>query len=373
MKSSTGETSTFMLSGKSTEPLAEGHLVLETAARQPVTQVIRVPNVLVDRDVVYDISTEVGVLGGEATLTVRANGTGTYEVTASPIFTGAQKGTLTFTAQQSNGEYIFYTCEIITKPPPESGNLDLAVEPGKAVLMQLPIGNPLKGTLEFTVHTEGSSLYAPHRISVPSHERKVLELAYCPTAPAETWGQLRLNSAQLGEFRFGLGLKCMDGVPESAYSQPPRAEADPPRIEEVAEADLEEREQFEELAGSARHADAGEAAGGADKREDAGGSAGPLSDAAAAAASEEKGSAAAGGGIAEEEAGLWESLATVALSDSAPAGGGGGGGSGAGAEVSQAFLLVAAEEEEGQPAASAASNLDVAAAAGAAVDDDNPL
>lgn len=238
MKSSTGETSTFSLAGKSTEPLAESHIALETCARQPVTQVIRVPNVLVDRDVVYDVSTELAVLGGAPTVSVRANGTGSYELTASPIFTGAQKGTLTFTAQQGNGEYIFFTVEIITKPPPESGNADLAVEPGKAVLMQLPIGNPLKGNLEFTVHTEGTNLYAPHKVSVASQERKVLEVAYCPTAPAETWGQLRLSSPQLGEFRFGLGLKCSNDVPpDDAYTASRRAAADAPatsaRIEEL--------------------------------------------------------------------------------------------------------------------------------------------
>lgn len=220
MKSSTGETSTFMLAGKSTEPLAESNLVLETSARVPVTQTIRVPNVLVDRDVTYEVSTEVGVLSGAPTLAVRANGTGTYDITASPIFTGALKGTLTFTASQSNGEYIFYTVEIITKPPIESGNADLAVEPGKAVLMELPIGNPLKGTLDFTVHTEGSNLYAPQKVVVPPHERRVLEVAYCPQAPAETWGQLRLMSQQLGEFRFGLGLKCAEDIPDDAYSSP---------------------------------------------------------------------------------------------------------------------------------------------------------
>lgn len=266
MRSSTGETSSFALSGKSTEPLAEGNIVIETCARQPATQAIRVPNALGERDVVYDVSTDVGALSGAPALSVRANGTGAYDLTASPLFTGAQKGTLTFTAQQGSGEYVFYTVEIVARPPAESGTVDLAAEPGRAVILQLPIGNPLDTTVEFTVHAEGSHLFAPRKVSVPSKERRVLEVAYCPaTAPQETRGQLRLSSPQLGEFRFGLSLSCTNDVPENANDLRLHGgsgeESSAPRTEEEQAAG--DAAAWEEERRNGAHAGTSDAAGGA--------------------------------------------------------------------------------------------------------------
>ena len=69
-----------------------------------MTKVLRVPNVLVDQDVVYDISTEMSCLGGAPTLSVRAGATGSFEVTAMPLFSGTLRGSITFTAQKAGDE-----------------------------------------------------------------------------------------------------------------------------------------------------------------------------------------------------------------------------------------------------------------------------
>ena len=209
LKCPTGELTVWTLSGKASEPLAEAHVVLETQARVGTSKQLRVPNVLVDSDCTYDVSTELPCLGGVPQLTVRAGSAGSFDLTALPLASGLLRGSVTFTVRGGE-EYVFFTVEVNSRPPDESGRAQLEAVAGRAALLQLPMGNPTMAGLDFAVSTDGPALFAPRVVSMKPSDTATMEVAFCPTAALDQTvsGQVRLLSPQLGEYRYGLSLKA---------------------------------------------------------------------------------------------------------------------------------------------------------------------
>eukprot|EP00965_Chrysotila_dentata_P068857 2275583-Pleurochrysis_carterae.AAC.7 len=154
----TGDKYVYALKAVAEEPLAEGHLVLQCAARQPQALSFKVHNVSASGDAcALTVDSDLLHVSGAPTIDVPARGKGqlarreerTYELTVNPQLGGIVHGSITFSAP--DGRYLWYTVELRAAPPPAEGNLEISAPLRKVVAVEIPIMNPSAGALEFEV------------------------------------------------------------------------------------------------------------------------------------------------------------------------------------------------------------------------------
>jgi len=203
----TNETNTYELKGIAEEPLAEGHLVLESQARKSVARTLKVPNILGGETCKYKIFSDLPYVSGNDTLTVGAGKSSMYELTLSPQKSGTINGSLTFTAP--NGQYTWFTVEMRVDKPPAEETLDVSCRVREAVVVQIFLTNPLEDSADFDVVLKGQGLLGASRLVAAGGSTQTYELLYSPLLEASgEEGSVHFVSDTLGEFWYGLNLSA---------------------------------------------------------------------------------------------------------------------------------------------------------------------
>ena len=93
------EKNQYMLVGKASHPVAEGHLQLACQARTHLAKKVAVPNVVPKKDVYYKVFCDLDCLGGKEGVQVGPGATGGYTMHILAPRPGAFNGSLTFMAE----------------------------------------------------------------------------------------------------------------------------------------------------------------------------------------------------------------------------------------------------------------------------------
>ena len=210
----TGDKYVYTLKGVGEEPLAEGNVTAECAARVATPLTFEVFNVggtgeacelRVDSDLLH--------VSGQQMVRVPARAKGSppssaektvYTLTASPQLGGLIRGTVTFTTP--DGRYLWYTVEIAAEPPPCEKRLDIAAPLRKVVSVEIPISNPTGSELEFAVLISGEGLLGDESIRVDGNGEASYELLFSPLVAGSSVGSIAFVNPHAGEFWYELSL-----------------------------------------------------------------------------------------------------------------------------------------------------------------------
>lgn len=128
----TGEKNVYNLVGRATDPLAEGHIIIETQARKPINKAIAVPNIT-GQPVEYHVFCDLDCVAGPEVIKASPGQASTYRLTAAPTRSGVYLGSLTFKA--ADGQYVWYSIEVRASEPPEIGVIEVAAKVGWCSLL----------------------------------------------------------------------------------------------------------------------------------------------------------------------------------------------------------------------------------------------
>ena len=205
----TSETNVYTLSAVTEEPLSQGHVVIECAARQRATATVHVPCITDGKDIKYQVHSDLRDAVGPSTHTVRAvtgerGSAFTFEVI--PQTSGVERGSLTFTA--SNGMYVWYTVELRIAAPPFEREVSVSTGVRKAAAVAITMTNPLDRAVEFAVLLEGESLLGEPTLRLGPSETSSYQLVYSPLTIGKQMGSVRFVSPEIGEFWYRLNLEA---------------------------------------------------------------------------------------------------------------------------------------------------------------------
>lgn len=126
--------------GRSEEPLAEGHILLECQARTSATKRLNVPN-LSPKAVEYRVFSDIGFLSGKESLKIDGGGHANYKASVNPPRSGTFHGTLNFETEK--GFYVWFSLEVRASEPPELGVINVSSRVREAVAVEITVSNPL--------------------------------------------------------------------------------------------------------------------------------------------------------------------------------------------------------------------------------------
>lgn len=210
----TSETNVYTLSALAEEPLAQGHIVVECAARQRASATVQVPCVTENKDVTYRVHSDLRDAVGPSTHVVRSaageRGTAfTFEVI--PQASGEEHGSLTFTGP--NGMYVWYTVELRIAPPPPETEVHVEAGVRKAAEVVIGVTNPLDTPVVFDVMLEGDCLLGERELSLAPRESSTYGLVYSPLKVGKHTGSVRFVAPDVGEFWYKLHLEATADEP----------------------------------------------------------------------------------------------------------------------------------------------------------------
>ena len=210
----TGDKYVYTLKGIGEEPLAEGNVVIECAARQPMKVTFDIFNVLGSGEpTMLSVESDLLHVSGPSSIKVPARRKGDssgsaaeYTLTANPQLGGELRGSITFTA--SDGRYLWYTVEMHAEPPPCERKLAISAPLRKVVAVEIPISNPTSIELEFTVMISGDGLLGDETIRLPPGPDSEVkyELLFSPLIAGTTQGTIAFVNPQAGEFWYELTM-----------------------------------------------------------------------------------------------------------------------------------------------------------------------
>ena len=216
----TGDKYHFSLHGVGEEPLAESHVVLECAARQPRPLIFNVFNVSASGEACeLTVDSDLMHISGPASIEVPARGkrasgaaeTRQYELQVNPQMGGTLQGSLSFTAP--DGRYLWYTVELNSSPPPAESLIDISAPLRKVVAVEIPISNPASDDLEFAVYINGEALLGDEAITVAPGATAMYELLYSPLRAGVTHGSVAFVNPVAGEFWYELRMTAEEPTP----------------------------------------------------------------------------------------------------------------------------------------------------------------
>jgi len=202
---STGEKNVYTLVGKASEPVAEGHIVVECQARKVTTKAMAVPNI-VGAPVEYHVLCDLDIVSGPEAVKCSPNTATTYKLSVAPYRSGSFLGSITFLAP--DGQLVWYSLEVRASEPPEIGIIDVVTQVRKAVSIRINVVNPTDRPSEMRVkYSDPEALLGPSTFMLPvGAEGCPFEFYYAPLLPGETTGSVTLLSDELGEFWYQLRL-----------------------------------------------------------------------------------------------------------------------------------------------------------------------
>ena len=95
-------------------------------------------------EITYTVSSDLLDVSGPPTLTIPANGEGTYVLTVTPSRGGSVLGMISFTTRDR--QVLWYTLEVEAAPPEPEEDLALSCSVRKAVVADIKVANPLDET-----------------------------------------------------------------------------------------------------------------------------------------------------------------------------------------------------------------------------------
>ena len=210
---STGDKYVFTLKGIGEEPLAEGNVVIECAARKPKQVPFTVYNVIGSGEpCTLKIETDLLHVQGPSSVSVpkRAKGSDptkdgiTYMLTVNSQMGGELRGSITFTTP--DGRYLWYTVEMHSDPPPCEKHLRISAPLRKVIAVEIPIANPTNTELEFQVIITGEGLLGDDSVRVAGDSEVRYELLFSPLIAGTSAGQISFVNPHAGEFWYELTL-----------------------------------------------------------------------------------------------------------------------------------------------------------------------
>ena len=210
---STGERNIYTLAGRAAEPLAEGHILLETQARKPGSRQVNVPNVTgspVEYEVLCDL--QEGIVAGPATLKSTPGQSVSYRITAAPQRAGTFIGSLSFKAP--DGQVVWYVLEVRASEPEPVGSIQISAAVHSAVGIKVPIANPLSSPVTLNVeYSDPDAIFGPTIFELPSASTSsssspsLFEFYYSPLKPCKGLpGSVKFSNNDTGDFWYRLVL-----------------------------------------------------------------------------------------------------------------------------------------------------------------------
>lgn len=201
----------FALGGVAEEPLAEGNLIVDCAARVPTPMTFFVYNVSNSGDATaLSIESDLLHVSGPPTISVPNRPRGgkaeqiEYILTANPQMGGLLQGSITFSAP--DGRYLWYTVQMQVAPPPCERTLQISSPLRKVCAVEIPISNPASAELEFSVIITGEGLLGDESITVSSGESMAYELLFSPLVAGTSVGSISFINPSAGEFWYEIAM-----------------------------------------------------------------------------------------------------------------------------------------------------------------------
>ena len=208
----TNEVHEFELVGKSTEPRAEDHVVLQCRVKERTRHSVKVPNPK-SYPVSYKVVSDLRSATGDSTFDVPANSSGDYEFSMYPLQSGSYTGSITFSDHWNH--FYWYTVEVHSASPEPEAVKELRVQCRKAVELKITVFNPLPEDTVFDVNVTGEGLFAEPQFAISAKQTEVYTLLYSPLIPGQSDGSVFFLSEKTGEFWYKVRLICEPADPIS--------------------------------------------------------------------------------------------------------------------------------------------------------------
>ncbi|KAF5834411.1 flagellar associated protein [Dunaliella salina] len=210
----TGERNVYTLVGKAADPVAESHIVIECQARKTASRNIAVPNIT-GSSTTYEVMCDLDCISGPETVNVSSSQASSYKLIAAPVRSGLLLGSLNFKAP--DGQYVWFSVEVRASEAPEVGAIDVEAEVRTAVVISIPVINPLDIPLKLAVHYGHNALVGPNMLELPSRStaseggnggkgKAELDFYYAPLLPGSAQTSVVLTSKELGEFVYHVNM-----------------------------------------------------------------------------------------------------------------------------------------------------------------------
>ncbi|XP_075708861.1 cilia- and flagella-associated protein 47 isoform X2 [Rhinoderma darwinii] len=231
----------FGLRGIGQEPLALDHIVIECQVRQITQKVLMVPNYTNDR-LTFKVVSDIPIIGGSQTLTVKAGTSSPYTLSVSPWKRGLFQGVISFVAEDREQQYqcgntpvstdgteavqieeiqianariagrksapykIWFSVEIYSVPAPPERTIDVTCSVLKTVGINIPITNPTMDVLHFHVLLNGGGITGDDVFSLQARKTFSYVAKFSPTKTGISTGSVIFQCNAFGEFWYNLVL-----------------------------------------------------------------------------------------------------------------------------------------------------------------------
>ncbi|EGR30900.1 hypothetical protein IMG5_121460 [Ichthyophthirius multifiliis] len=196
----------YTLKGKGLEPLAENHIVLKCISRQSQIHEIQVQNPYTDKDVTYQVETDLINAQGPPSLKIKAGAKASYNISVTPVLSGQYTGSITF--QEQEGIYQWFTVTLNTVGPAAEKVIDIQTSIRQSCATDIEILNPLPHSVVFDVIINGVGLVGNQVFQIESNQAKIYTLLYSPLQAGKNKGSIAFINSILGEKWFDLNLQC---------------------------------------------------------------------------------------------------------------------------------------------------------------------
>lgn len=228
-----GQDQVFFLTGKAEKPLALDHLKLKIEAKTIISHTIKVPNAT-KKKLYYRVETDLPFITGSAMIEVLPRQLVNYTFTMAPRRRGTYPGVIAFIAcpnpvrevdsdgdeipmdldvVQYDGYRVWYSLDVIVRPPPPEKVLDVTCACQKKLLIEVIVRNPTPEDIELKAMVTGRDLEGPDTIFLEAGEKDAYSLVFAPVVIGKSKGSLVFYNDLVGEFWYDLNLDAQPPLP----------------------------------------------------------------------------------------------------------------------------------------------------------------
>ncbi|XP_069613759.1 cilia- and flagella-associated protein 47 [Ranitomeya imitator] len=231
----------FGLKGIGQEPLALDHIVIDCQVRQITQKVLMVPNYTNAR-LTFKVVSDIPIIGGSQTLTVKPGTSSPYTLTVSPWKRGLFQGVISFVAEDGEQQYqcgnppvsadgteavqidgiqtssagvagiklapykVWFSVKINSLSASPERTIEVTCPVLKTVGINIPITNPSMDILQFHVMVTGDGISADEVFLLQPRETCSFVAKFSPTKTGISNGSVIFQCDALGEFWYKLVL-----------------------------------------------------------------------------------------------------------------------------------------------------------------------
>ncbi|KAJ3044775.1 Cilia- and flagella-associated protein 47 [Rhizophlyctis rosea] len=208
----TSQKHTYHLHGVALDPLPEDTKEVTCNARDVVDLEFTVRNHNAERDVEFEVVSDLPGGEGEERVCVGRGGSEEYRMRVFGRCSGVWEGVVTF-LNRGDGSYVWYVVKLTVNPPPPEDALSISTTVRKAVGVELQLSNPLDRPVTYTAEIEGEGLIGSKDIQLAAKEEKIYVLTYAPLLSSNTTGRIKFMNPDIGEFWYKLHLEAKEAPP----------------------------------------------------------------------------------------------------------------------------------------------------------------